>query len=95
MENMDFPIRQSSGLQNFGQPFFYRAKRKKKRKLRLYGKRATPEQIIQEILKLLHGDKVNGIEPLSVKDTAKILELSRDTIYEYTKKAVKADSFLA
>lgn len=90
MENMDFLIQKNSGLQNFDQPSFHRGWRKKKRKLRLYGKRATPEQITQEILKLLHGNKVNGIEPLSVKDTAKILGLSKDTIYEYAKKAVKA-----
>ncbi|MDE1727526.1 MAG: hypothetical protein KGH89_09755 [Thaumarchaeota archaeon] len=90
MGNIDFLIRQNSGLQNFDQPFFHRTRRKKKRKLRLYGKRATPEEITKEILKLLHGDKVNGIEPLSVQDTAKMLGLSKDTIYEYTKKAVKA-----
>lgn len=79
-----------SDLDFFDQPFFHRCRRKKKRKLRLYGKRATPEEITQEILKLLHGNKVNGIEPLSVQDTAKILGLSKDTIYEYAKKAVKA-----
>jgi hypothetical protein len=90
MGNKDFLIRQDTGSQNFDRPFFHKGRRKKKRRLRLYGKRSTPEEITKEILKLLHGDKVNGIEPLSVQDIAKILGLSRDTIYEYAKKAVKA-----
>ena len=90
MGNLDFLIRQSSGLQNFDQASFHKGRRKKKRKLRLYGKRATPEEITKEILKLLHGDKVNDIEPLSVADTAKILGWSRDNVYVYTKKAIKA-----
>lgn len=61
----------------------------KKRKLRLYGKRATKEQITKEILRLLRGDRTNGEDPLSAEDVAIKLGLVKSTVYYYTRIAVK------
>lgn len=54
-------------------------------RIKLKKRRATEDQIINEIHSLLHG---NGSRPysLSVTETAKILKVSRDTIYRYIKK---------
>ncbi|MGC1709848.1 MAG: helix-turn-helix domain-containing protein [Nitrosotalea sp.] len=62
----------------------------KKRKLRLYGKRATQEEIIKEILRLLRGDREKGEDPLSVGDIADRLGFVRSNVYCYTRKAAKA-----
>ena len=62
----------------------------KKHKLRLYGKRATQEQIMQEILRLLRGDREKGEDPLSIIDIADRLGFTRSNVYRYTRKAVKA-----
>lgn len=59
----------------------------KKRKTRLYGKRATKEQITNEIARLLLGDAKQY--PLSVSEIATTLGFTRPTIYDYIKKAVK------
>ncbi|NND87288.1 MAG: hypothetical protein HKM23_08230 [Nitrosopumilus sp.] len=53
--------------------------------IRIRKKRATEQQIADEIFSLLHG---NGSRPysLSFTETAKTLAVSRDTIYRYIKK---------
>lgn len=53
--------------------------------IRLQKKKATEEQIINEIHSLLHGTGPRPY-PLSVTETAKLLGVSRDTIYRYIKK---------
>ncbi len=53
--------------------------------IRLQKKRATEDQIINEIYNLLHGTG-NRPYPLTVTETAKVLGVSRDTIYRYVKK---------
>jgi len=52
---------------------------------RLYGKKATQEQITDEIYSLITG---NGSRPypLSIIDTARLLGVSRQTIYQHIKK---------
>lgn len=53
--------------------------------IRLQKKRATEDQITNEIYNLLHGTG-NRPYPLTVTETAKVLGVSRDTIYRYVKK---------
>jgi hypothetical protein len=52
---------------------------------RLYGKKATQKQITDEIYSLITG---NGSRPypLSITDTARLLGVSRQTIYQHIKK---------
>jgi len=53
--------------------------------IKIRKKRATEQQITEEIFSLLHG---NGSRPysLSVTEIAKTLGVSRDTVYRYIKK---------
>jgi len=53
--------------------------------IKLQKKRSTEEQITHEIHSLLHGTGTRPY-PLTVTETAKILGVSRDTIYRYVKK---------
>ncbi len=53
--------------------------------IRLQKKRSTEEQIINEIHSLLYGTGSRPY-PLTVTETAKVLGVSRDTIYRYIKK---------
>ncbi len=53
--------------------------------IKLKNKRTTEDQIIEEIHCLLHGTG-NRPYPLTVTETAKILGVSRDTVYRYIKK---------
>ena len=53
-------------------------------RIRLEKKKSTEEQIINEIHSLLHGTGSRPY-PLTVTETAKVLGVSRDTIYRYVK----------
>ena len=53
--------------------------------IKLKKKRSTEDQIINEIHSLLHGTGTRPY-PLTVTETAKVLGVSRDTIYRYVKK---------
>ena len=52
-------------------------------RIRLYGKRVTKDQIILEITNLLHGTSVRRPYSLPVQEVAKVLGVSRATIYKY------------
>ncbi|MDE1841878.1 MAG: helix-turn-helix domain-containing protein [Thaumarchaeota archaeon] len=59
----------------------------KRKNKRLYGKRATKDQIMKEVVRLLLG--TGHDDPLTVTDTATTLGYARDTIYQYIAMAVK------
>jgi len=56
-------------------------------RVRLYGKRVTKDQIILEITNLLKGTSDRRPYSLSVQEVAKLLGVSRATIYKYIKQA--------
>lgn len=53
--------------------------------IKLKNKRTTEQQLINEIHSLLYGTGPR-VYPLSVTEVAKILDVSRDTVYRYIKK---------
>jgi len=59
-----------------------------RRRLKLYGKKATPEDILEEIHRLLFA-KGNRPYPLRPPEIAKAIGISRDTVYNYIKKLSK------
>ena len=61
-----------------------------KPRIRLYGKKATQEQITNEIHSLLHGN-ANRPYPLSAGEIAKALGIDRKTVYNYIHKFPKQD----
>lgn len=61
----------------------------KQHRMRLYGKKATEEEITNEISKLLLGDSDRRQIPLTVSDAARTLGYTRSAIYFYVKKAVE------
>ncbi len=63
------------------------------RKLSLYGKKVTLEDILEEIHRLLYA-KGNRPYPLRPPEIAKALGISRDTVYNYIKKLAKRDGAL-
>lgn len=62
---------------------------KRRKNKRLYGKRATKEQIMKEVVRLLLGSK--DYDPLTVEATAAKLGYKKATIYNYIKMAIKHD----
>lgn len=56
-----------------------------RRKLKLYGKRTTPDDILEEINRLLYA-KGNRPYPLKPVEIAKAIGVSRKTVYNYIKK---------
>jgi len=58
---------------------------------KIHGKRVTESQLINEIHSLLHGTGSRPY-PLSVTEVAKILGVSRMTIYRYVRKMKKDKS---
>ena len=56
-----------------------------RRKLKLYGKKATQDDILEEINRLLHATG-NRPFPLKPSEIAKIIGMSRQSIYNYIKK---------
>jgi len=61
-------------------------------RIRLGKRKSTEEQIINEIHFLLHGTGVRPY-PLTVTETAKVLGVSRDTIYKNVKNIKDAIAF--
>lgn len=54
-------------------------------RIKLNSRRASEEQITQEISSLIHGKSVRPY-PLSVTETAKLLGVCRGTVYNYLKR---------
>jgi hypothetical protein len=54
---------------------------------RLDGKKTTKEALVQEIILLLQGTSVKRPYPLSVTEVAKVLGVTRQTVYSYIKLA--------
>lgn len=61
---------------------------RRKKRMRLYGKRATESQIINEIVRLLLGSA--NERPLTVEEIGPILGCHKATVYAYIKKAAKS-----
>ncbi|MBT8242586.1 MAG: HTH domain-containing protein, partial [Nitrosopumilus sp.] len=59
-----------------------------RRKLKLYGKKTTPDDILAEIYQLLYA-KGERPYPLRPSEIAKIIGVSRKTIYNYINKLSK------
>ena len=59
-----------------------------RRKLSLYGKKATSDNILEEIHRLLYA-KGNRPYPLRPSEIAKIIGVSRKTVYDYIRKLSK------
>lgn len=60
------------------------------KRLRLYGKPATKEQIANEVAKLMLGDRRKGIEPQNITQICRTLSFeSRQTVYSYKDLAVQ------
>jgi Mn-dependent DtxR family transcriptional regulator len=57
----------------------------KRTRIRLGGKRASEEQIIDEIYNLITG-KGSRPYPIPITETARLLGVSRETVYQYIKK---------
>jgi len=55
----------------------------------LYGNNATPDQVRKHIVELLTGNPQKNVPPMSVTDVAKRLGISRETVYQYRKKAIE------
>ncbi len=86
----NFPTHSDNNLKFSSRPFFEKKERvaKRKKNKRLYGRRATKEQIMKEVVCLLLGNEKE--DPLTVTDTARTLGYNRDTIYDYISMAVNA-----
>jgi len=54
-------------------------------RLELYGKKVTQDDILEEIYRLLYG-KGDRPYPLKPSEIAKVIDLSRDSVYNYIKK---------
>lgn len=57
---------------------------KKRKKMRLYGKRATADQIMNEVVRLLHGNEKE--EPLNVQEVASKLGFVREFVEEILRR---------
>ena len=60
-----------------------------KKRLRLYGKPASQEDIAKEVSKLLLGNMRRGIMPKSMTEISRTIAYSRDTIYVYKNLAIE------
>ena len=60
---------------------------KSRPRIRLFGKRATEEQIISEITNLLKGVSSRRPYSLSAREIAKVLGIGHSSVYDYIKKA--------
>lgn len=58
------------------------------RQIKLYGKPATEDEIISEVVRLLLGDAERKIDPMSVSDVMRQLGCNRQTVYNYREKAI-------
>jgi len=60
------------------------------KRLRLYGKPATKEQIAKEVSRLMLGDLRKGIEPQNITQICRTLSFeSRQTVYSYKELALE------
>jgi hypothetical protein len=59
-----------------------------KKRLRLYGKPASPEEIAREVSKLLLGDLRRSIMPKNITEISRAMAYSRDTVYYYKNLAI-------
>jgi len=59
-----------------------------KKRLRLYGKPATQEEIAKEVSKLLLGDLRRQIMPKNITEIGRAMAYSRDTVYYYKNLAI-------
>ena len=61
-------------------------------RLKLYGKRATQDDILEEIYRLLYtkGERPYPIRPTEI---AKVLGVCRQTVYSYIKKLSKKEEY--
>lgn len=56
---------------------------------KLYGSDADPNQVRKHIVELLTGNPSKNVPPMNVTDIAKRLGISRETVYQYRKKAIE------
>ena len=59
-----------------------------RRRLKLYGKKATQNDILEEVNRLLYA-KGNRPYPLKPSEVAKAIGMSRQSVYNYIKKQSK------